>query len=70
MFKLMKALYGFEQVARAWNEKLRNFLLENGFERGKVPYSKRSEIKILSLSKFIQLFLVVLINPSTKIFLS
>ena len=36
VFKLNKALYGLKQAPRAWYERLSSFLLENGFERGKV----------------------------------
>jgi len=36
VFKLDKALYGLKQAPRAWYESLSNFLLENGFRRGKV----------------------------------
>ena len=36
VFKLNKALYGLKEAPRAWYEKLSSFLLENGFERGKV----------------------------------
>jgi len=36
VFKLDKALYGLKQAPRALYERLLNFLLENGFRRGKV----------------------------------
>ena len=36
VFKLKKSLYGLKQAPRAWYERLSNFLLENGFTRGKV----------------------------------
>ena len=36
VFKLDKSLYGLKQAPRAWYERLSNFLLENGFKRGKV----------------------------------
>jgi len=36
VFKLDKALYGLKQAPIAWYERLSNFLLENGFRRGKV----------------------------------
>jgi len=36
IFKLDKALYGLKQAPRACYESLSNFLLENGFRRGKV----------------------------------
>nr|GEY35222.1 retrovirus-related Pol polyprotein from transposon TNT 1-94 [Tanacetum cinerariifolium] len=34
--KVVKALYGLHQAPRAWYEKLANYLLENGFQRGKI----------------------------------
>nr|GEU63086.1 uncharacterized mitochondrial protein AtMg00810-like [Tanacetum cinerariifolium] len=35
-YKVVKALYGFHQALRAWYETLDNYLLENGFQRGKI----------------------------------
>ncbi|KAK2403016.1 hypothetical protein QL285_052490 [Trifolium repens] len=36
VFKLKKSLYGLKQAPRAWYEKLSNFLLENGFQKGQI----------------------------------
>jgi len=36
VFKLDKAFYGLKQAPITWYERLSNFLLENGFRRGKV----------------------------------
>lgn len=36
VFKLDKALYGLKQAPRAWYERLKTFLLQNGFEMGAV----------------------------------
>nr|GEX58259.1 putative ribonuclease H-like domain-containing protein [Tanacetum cinerariifolium] len=36
VYKVVKALYGFHQAPRAWYETLANYLLENGFQRGKI----------------------------------
>jgi hypothetical protein len=36
VYKLKKALYGLKQAPRAWYERLRDFLLSNGFKIGKV----------------------------------
>jgi hypothetical protein len=36
VYKLHKALYGLKQAPRAWYECLKDFLLKNGFEIGKV----------------------------------
>nr|GFC28381.1 putative ribonuclease H-like domain-containing protein [Tanacetum cinerariifolium] len=36
VYKVVKALYGLHQAPRAWYENLANYLLENGFHRGKI----------------------------------
>jgi len=36
VYKLKKALYGLKQAPRAWYERLSKFLMNHGFERGKV----------------------------------
>jgi hypothetical protein len=36
VYKLSKALYGLKQAPRAWYECLRDFLITNGFQVGKV----------------------------------
>jgi hypothetical protein len=36
VYKLKKALYELKQAPRAWYERLRHFLLSNGFKMGKV----------------------------------
>nr|GEW18054.1 ribonuclease H-like domain-containing protein [Tanacetum cinerariifolium] len=36
VYKVVKALYGLHQAPRAWYETLANYLLENGFYRGKI----------------------------------
>nr|GEW44541.1 putative ribonuclease H-like domain-containing protein [Tanacetum cinerariifolium] len=36
VYKVVKELYGLHQAPRAWYETLANYLLENGFERGKI----------------------------------
>nr|GEU62248.1 hypothetical protein [Tanacetum cinerariifolium] len=36
VYKVIKALYGLHQAPRAWYETLANYLLENGFQRGKI----------------------------------
>nr|GEW92142.1 putative reverse transcriptase domain-containing protein [Tanacetum cinerariifolium] len=36
VYKVVKALYGLHQAARAWYETLANYLLENGFQKGKI----------------------------------
>nr|GEU60198.1 hypothetical protein [Tanacetum cinerariifolium] len=36
VYKVVKALYGLHQALRAWYETLSTYLLENGFQRGKI----------------------------------
>nr|GEV43489.1 putative ribonuclease H-like domain-containing protein [Tanacetum cinerariifolium] len=36
VYKVVKALYRLHQVPRAWYETLANYLLDNGFQRGKI----------------------------------
>ncbi|GJX67082.1 putative ribonuclease H-like domain-containing protein [Tanacetum coccineum] len=36
VYKVMKALYGLHQAPRAWYKTLANYLLRNGFHRGKI----------------------------------
>nr|GEV83010.1 putative ribonuclease H-like domain-containing protein [Tanacetum cinerariifolium] len=36
IYKVVTALYGLHQAPRAWYETLANYLLENGFQRGKI----------------------------------
>nr|GEV73790.1 hypothetical protein [Tanacetum cinerariifolium] len=36
VYKVVKALYGLHQALRPWFEILANYLLENGFQRGKI----------------------------------
>ncbi|GJY53179.1 putative ribonuclease H-like domain-containing protein [Tanacetum coccineum] len=36
VYKVVKALYGLHQASRAWYETLANYLLINGFKRGKI----------------------------------
>ncbi|GJW77279.1 putative ribonuclease H-like domain-containing protein, partial [Tanacetum coccineum] len=36
VYNVVKALYGLHQVLRAWYETLANYLLGNGFQRGKI----------------------------------
>nr|GEW24998.1 hypothetical protein [Tanacetum cinerariifolium] len=36
VYKVVKVLYGLHQAPRAWYETFANYLLENGFQRGKI----------------------------------
>ena len=48
VYKLNKALYGLKQAPRAWYERLSSFLLENGFQRGKVDTTL--SVKIIQMN--------------------
>nr|GEV18012.1 hypothetical protein [Tanacetum cinerariifolium] len=39
VYKVVKELYGLHQSPRAWYETLANYLLENGFQRGKIDHT-------------------------------
>nr|GEX37463.1 hypothetical protein [Tanacetum cinerariifolium] len=50
VYKVVKALYGLHQDPRAWYKTLANYLLENGFQRGKIDqtlFIKRQKGDIL-----------------------
>nr|GEW20373.1 putative ribonuclease H-like domain-containing protein [Tanacetum cinerariifolium] len=50
VYKVVKALYGLHQAPRAWYETLANYLLKNGFQRGKIDqtlFIKRQKGDIL-----------------------
>ncbi|GJR79487.1 putative ribonuclease H-like domain-containing protein [Tanacetum coccineum] len=53
--KVEKALYGLHQASRAWYETLSTYLLDNGFQRGKIDktlFIKRDKSDILLVQKF------------------
>nr|GEY17498.1 hypothetical protein [Tanacetum cinerariifolium] len=48
VYKVVKALYGLHQAPRAWYEALAKYLLENGFQKGKIDqtlFIKRQKVK-------------------------
>nr|GFB62917.1 putative reverse transcriptase, RNA-dependent DNA polymerase [Tanacetum cinerariifolium] len=50
VYKVVKALYGLHQAHRAWYETLATYLLENGFQRGKMDqtiFTKKQKGDIL-----------------------
>ncbi|GJU24857.1 ribonuclease H-like domain-containing protein [Tanacetum coccineum] len=54
VYKVEKALYGLHQAPRAWYETLSTYLLDNGFQRGKIDttlFIKRDKGDILTTSK-------------------
>ncbi|GKA52075.1 putative ribonuclease H-like domain-containing protein, partial [Tanacetum coccineum] len=53
VYKVEKALYGLHQAPRAWYETLSTYLLDNGFQRGKIDktlFIKRHKGDILLMS--------------------
>nr|GEU55818.1 retrovirus-related Pol polyprotein from transposon TNT 1-94 [Tanacetum cinerariifolium] len=55
VYKVVKALYGLHQAPRAWYETLANYLLENGFHRGKIDQTlfikkKKGDILLVQVS--------------------
>nr|GEU96218.1 hypothetical protein [Tanacetum cinerariifolium] len=58
VYKVVKALYGLHQAHRAWYENLGNYLLENGFQRGKIDqtlFIKKQKGDILMMSSMREL---------------
>nr|GEU47846.1 hypothetical protein [Tanacetum cinerariifolium] len=65
VYKVVKELYGLHQAPRAWYETLTNYLLENGFQRGKIDqtlFIKRQQGDIL----LVQIYVDDLIFGSTN----
>nr|GEU78682.1 hypothetical protein [Tanacetum cinerariifolium] len=56
VYKVVKALYGLHQAPRDWYETLANYLLENGFQRGKIDqtlFIKRQKGDILLVQIYV-----------------
>ncbi|GJW39370.1 putative ribonuclease H-like domain-containing protein [Tanacetum coccineum] len=56
VYKVVKALYGLHQAPRAWYETLANYLLSNGFQRGKIDqtlFIKRQKGDILLVQIYV-----------------
>nr|GEX36361.1 hypothetical protein [Tanacetum cinerariifolium] len=56
VYKVVKVLYGLHQAPRAWYETLANYLLENGFQRGKIDqtlFIKRQKGDILLVQIYV-----------------
>nr|GEY26902.1 putative ribonuclease H-like domain-containing protein [Tanacetum cinerariifolium] len=65
VYKVVKTLYGLHQALRAWYETLANYLLENGFQRGKIDqtlFIKRQKGDIL----LVQIYVDDIIFGATK----
>nr|GEY12710.1 hypothetical protein [Tanacetum cinerariifolium] len=56
VYKVVKALYGLYQALRVWYEILANYLLENGFQRGKIDqtlFIKKQKGDILLVQMYV-----------------
>nr|GEX91349.1 putative ribonuclease H-like domain-containing protein [Tanacetum cinerariifolium] len=56
VYKVVKALYGLHQAPRAWYETLANYLLENGFQMGKIDqtlFIKKQKGNILLVQVYV-----------------
>ncbi|GJX97990.1 putative ribonuclease H-like domain-containing protein, partial [Tanacetum coccineum] len=56
VYKVVKALYGLHQAPRAWYETLANYLLGNGFKRGKIDqtlFNKKQKGDILLVQVYV-----------------
>nr|GEY12464.1 hypothetical protein [Tanacetum cinerariifolium] len=56
VYKVVKALYGLHQAPIAWYETLANYLLENGFQRGKIDetlFIKKQKCDILLVQIYV-----------------
>nr|GEZ36736.1 hypothetical protein [Tanacetum cinerariifolium] len=56
VYKVVKALYGLRQAPRAWYETLATYLLENGFQRGKIDqtlFIKKQQKDILLVQIYV-----------------
>ncbi|GJW09932.1 putative ribonuclease H-like domain-containing protein [Tanacetum coccineum] len=65
VYKVIKALYGLHQAPKAWFETLANYLLGNGFHRGKIDqtlFIKRKKGDIL----LVQIYVDDIVFGSTK----
>ncbi|GJY33986.1 putative ribonuclease H-like domain-containing protein [Tanacetum coccineum] len=65
VYKVEKALYGLHQAPRAWYETLSTYLLDNGFQRGKIDktlFIRREKGNIL----LVQVYVYDIIFGSTK----
>nr|GEY74785.1 retrovirus-related Pol polyprotein from transposon TNT 1-94 [Tanacetum cinerariifolium] len=68
VYKVVKELYGLHQAPRAWYETLANYLLENGFQKGKIDqtlFIKRQTSDIL----LVQIYVDDIIFGSTNKYL-
>nr|GEY79471.1 putative ribonuclease H-like domain-containing protein [Tanacetum cinerariifolium] len=72
VYKVVKALYRLHQAPRACYKTLANYLLENGFQRGKIDqtlFIKRQKGRKFNFSKYIFDSLVRNVDSSTKFYM-
>jgi len=65
VYKLKKALYGLKQAPRSWYGRLSEFLMQSGFERGKIDstlFIKKAENDLF----FVQIYVDDIIFGSTS----
>ncbi|GJZ69392.1 putative ribonuclease H-like domain-containing protein [Tanacetum coccineum] len=65
VYKVEKSLYGLHQAPRAWFETLSTYVLDNGFQRGKIDktlFIRRHKVEIL----LVQVYVDDIIFGSTK----
>nr|GEX75714.1 ribonuclease H-like domain-containing protein [Tanacetum cinerariifolium] len=65
--KVVKALYGLHQAPKAWYETLANYLLENGFQRGKID---QTWFRSMLMTSFFALPIKTLKQKQDEIFIS
>ncbi|GJV51335.1 putative ribonuclease H-like domain-containing protein [Tanacetum coccineum] len=70
VYKVVKALYGLHQAPRAWYETLANYLLGNGFKRGKIDqtlFIKKQKGDIFLIQVYVDDIIFVSTNKITSI---
>nr|GEV99153.1 hypothetical protein [Tanacetum cinerariifolium] len=70
VYKVVMALYGLHQAPKAWYETLANYLLENGFQRGKIDqtlFIKRQKGDILLVQIYVDDIIIEGKSASTPI---
>ncbi|GKA52300.1 putative reverse transcriptase domain-containing protein [Tanacetum coccineum] len=73
VYKVEKALYGLHQALRAWYETLSTYLLDNGFQRGKIDktlFIKRHKGDIFLMSSMGELTFFLGLQVKQSIFIS
>ncbi|GJV20568.1 putative ribonuclease H-like domain-containing protein [Tanacetum coccineum] len=73
VYKVEKALYGLHQAPRAWYETLSTYLLDNGFQRGKIDktlFIKRHKGDIFLMSSMGELTFFLGLQVKQSIFIS